>query len=212
VHFQRGEFRRDDKKRPILPKWDGSVAIEFAKGHTNGGRSTLGTVSFVGFDRAVNIDTEANHIVLVNGNFQFCRTVVRSNHDQAFGVHFIHANIGHGCETVFDINQGGRFQADYLYINAPRCLVARFADLGSGRSRGRITQLDIDGNADGWRLLEVDGPGPLRFDVGLHSLRGVQPAPNWVQFNGDWSKHKGWVDLNIDAYTPGHKLPAVRVP
>jgi len=208
--LQRGDFRRDPNRIPIPPARDGHVGITYERAAAPGGPHTLGTVSFVGYEVPIKIASECNNIVGLNLDFMHCWNIIRSEHDQNFGLHIVHATVSGYCDTILDYQRGGRFQVDYLYTNSP-ALVCRMGNLGSGRSRGVISNLNCDENAKGFRLLEVNGPGSIQFIAAGHIPRGAIPAADWVKFNGVWTPGAYYVDVRTDFWS-SQKLPGVRLP
>jgi hypothetical protein len=194
---------------PAPPPHDGSIGLKF-EGY-NGlptGKIFAPQLAILGFDTAIDISADPTEKHADQNLFgylwiQNCWTVFRSDNPQSVGNHFQHLVIGGGwCDTVFDLQRGGDLIVDTMILNT-RALVLRLRDLSRNSCYYDLRFVKFDNIAAGWRLVQMEKPGPLRLRVAGHIGGRAAPGPDPIQLLGDPAGR----DVSIDLWWNNRRWP-----
>jgi hypothetical protein len=121
---------------------------------------------------------------------------------QSVGNQFQFLAVGGFCDTIFDIRRGGNLVVDTLMLNT-KALVLKLGSVTDSSSSYEIRTLKADNHAAGWRLVEMEKPGHLRFHAAGLIGRRATPGQNAIQLLGDPAKQ----DVRIDFWWNGKRWP-----
>lgn len=194
--IQRGPY----PSPPAAPPRDGSVGllIEGWNGIPTG-KISAPQMSIIRFDTAIyasDVPSE-NHADQNQFGYlwaQSCGTVFRCNNIQSVGNQFQFLAVGGWCDTVFDIQRGGDLVVDTLVLNTT-ALVLKVRDVELNTNSYEIRTLKVDNIANGWKLIEMQKPRPVKIHVNGHASRRAVPAPDAIKLLGDPSKQDVKVDI-----------------
>jgi hypothetical protein len=204
ITIQRGQIPQP----PGPAQRDGSVGLMIA-GDANPGTGKIYApqLSILNFDTAIYASA-IPHETHADQNFfgqlwvQNCWTVFRSDNFQSVGNYFQHLMVNGACDTVFDIRRGGDLVVDFLILNNP-ALLFKFRDLDGTVCSYEIRSMKIDNACAGWRLIEMQKPGQLRFRVFGHISRHATPAPDAIRLMGNLQPR----DVEVDLWWEGKHWP-----
>jgi hypothetical protein len=165
-----------------------SIGVEWS----DWGKRDVTACSFAGWDIAWRF-APSNHndcSVFTHIGFSGCRVCVRGEESQSSAIDWRGIYVHGQGETVLDLTMGGNYNFDTLAINEPR-LILRLRQTSPNTCTYTINNLKIDNNAAGWRLLQMDKPGPLnlrvRGNIGQRATMGEPPIairrPRTATFN-----------------------------
>ena len=120
---------------------------------------------------------------------------------QSVGNQFQLLMVGGGCDTVFDMRRGGDLVVDSLMLNNT-ALVLKLRDVTDNTTSYEIRSMKVDNHAAGWRLVEMQRPGPLRFHAAGHMGRHAAPGPDPIKLLGD----PQYQDVDVDFWWQGKTL------
>jgi hypothetical protein len=180
-----------------------SVGIEW----TDWGKRDVTACSFAGWDIAWRF-APSNHndcSVFTHIGFSGCRVCVRGEERQSSAIDWRGIYVHGEGETVLDLSMGGNYNFDTLAINEPR-LILRLRQTSPNTCTYTINNLKVDNNAAGWRLLQMDKPGPLnlrvRGNIGQRATTGDHPIairrPKTATYNPPTDYHV----LNVELWGP----------
>lgn len=190
ITLQRGDVANP----PAPPARDGSVGIQIGgTAGLNTGKLLAPQLSVIGFDCAIatyaTSDAEsADQNVFGQCWVEHCWTAFRSTNKQSVGNHFQDLTVGGYCDTVFDIQQGGKNLCDALWLNNA-ALVVKLREPQHNVASFGIGFLCIDNNAAGWRLIDVEKAWGLNFSVRGEIGNRATPAANAVSIRGGNPAH-----------------------
>jgi len=193
---------------PSEPKHDGSVGLEIqGYGNLPTGKIFAPVFAVSGFDVGIRCSPEPHENNADESLFGFlyaenCQTVFRSDNQQCTGFQFLRVKVNGWCETVFDYRRGGDLVCDFLSLNA-KSLVLRIRDIDGNTCNYEIRTLKVDNNSAGWRLVEMEKPGPLRLRIGGTLGKRATPGENPIVLLGDPAIR----DVVIDLFQNGKRWP-----
>jgi hypothetical protein len=153
------------RRRGTPEPTSGTIGIEW----TDWGRRDVSACTFAGWDIAWRF-APSNHndcSTVTHVGFSGCRVCVRGEESQSTAIDWRGIYIHGAGEVVLDLSKGGNYNFDTVAINEPRLLL-RLRETSSNTCTYSFTNLKVDNNAAGWRLVQMDKPGPLNLHVRGH--------------------------------------------
>lgn len=177
----------------------GGTAITIA----NWGKHNFYRLGFANFDTCIHClpsnhcDESSYKQILVNN----CRVFYKNEEKQSTGCRFECIYVYGKGETVFDLAKGGNIEIDTLVINEPRTIF-RIRETSSNTCTITVNNLKVDNNAAGWRLLQMDKPGPINLTVRGHIGQNAAPGEKpivipAVKSTPSWTPPKDYQVLDV---------------
>lgn len=168
-------------RETIRGGWGTSIGVLCDYANAQNGQWSFDRMAVCGFSEGFAITgrsqcdlTEFGQIWLESN-----RTHFYFDNGQTTGLLFRHlVSAGEG-EVFFDIANAGNFHIVSLYLNDPR-LVFRFQNTGSNTCTYTVDSFKADNNSAGWRLAQMERPGPLNLSVTGHVSNKATPGEHPV--------------------------------
>ena len=179
--IQNGALNRDARPAPK----DGTVGFLMDCRRTPPtGKMQVDGLTLIGFDvgfRAVAREggSHGDNIQIQNLRIGNCNQGLQVDENQAVGWQVQYAQASGYVENVFNFQDGGDFQCQFLVLTtngSVRVLnVGHRSDSGINSAQFKFFQIKVDNSAKGWRLVRADKPGMI--DLYARGLIGKQATP-----------------------------------
>jgi hypothetical protein len=205
ITIQRGPYPHPPAPAPR----DGSIGLLISGDIGPGtGKIHAPQLAIIQFDTAIYASRLPREDHADQNQFGFlwaidCWTVFRSDNLQSVGNQFNFLMVNGWCETVFDIRRGGDLVVNQMLLNN-KALVLRTRDLEENTNSYEFRTIKVDTSAAGWRLIEMQKPGAIRFHASGHVSMRATPAHDAIKLLGD----PKYQDVRIDFWWQNKRWPA----